>query len=271
MKRTGLPARLLVAVWGIPLLLGLTYLGGWWITTLMIAIAILAQREYYLLWRSRGNKPIIEPALLLGAIIVGLWQVAGMEALGWALAIALVILSLTALASGQKHLDVVITFTGICYPPLLGGSFLAVRNYEHLTQNDGLWIALGLWCAIWVADTAAYAGGRLFGKHPLASKISPKKTVEGFLAGFIGALLIPILGYGLGLIDLLNAVALWLAAGLFGQFGDLVESHIKREMEVKDSGTILPGHGGILDRFDSLFIASPVMAMFLLIRTLGRF
>ncbi|MBM3326920.1 MAG: phosphatidate cytidylyltransferase [Calditrichaeota bacterium] len=271
MKKNGLAARLLVASWGIPLLLALTYLGGWWTTILMMAIALLAQREYYRLWQAQNHSPIIEPALLLGVIIVGLWQVAGMEALGWALAVAFILLAFTALAAGRKHIDMVITFAGLCYPPLLGGSFLAVRNYEQSTPDEGRWIAIGLWCTIWLADTAAYAGGRLFGKHPLAPKISPQKTIEGFFLGFIGAALTSALGWGLDLFDLTNAVALWIAAGLFGQFGDLVESQLKRETAVKDSGTFLPGHGGILDRFDSLFIAAPTMAMFLLIRILGRF
>jgi phosphatidate cytidylyltransferase len=120
-------------------------------------------------------------------------------------------------------------------------------------------LILILFIIVWTGDTAAYYGGRLLGRHPLAPKISPKKTIEGSISGLIGSV---VLG---------TAAAVWFVGepwlnfalvagitGIAGQIGDLAESALKRSAGVKDSSSILPGHGGILDRLDSLFFAVPV-------------
>jgi phosphatidate cytidylyltransferase len=115
---------------------------------------------------------------------------------------------------------------------------------------------------LWGGDTAAIFAGKAFGKHPLAPSISPKKTVEGAIANLVACVAV---AWGLGaLIDLPIApsIACGVAAGVFGQAGDLFESALKRRAEVKDSGALLPGHGGLLDRIDSiLFTAVPVLCI----------
>lgn len=257
-----LGSRLIVAAWGIPLLLGLTWLGGWWTAALVAGIAAIAQYEYYRLMELQGRRPLVEVGLATGVVVVGLWQVAGMEALGWSLAALFLLLALAALMSGRTHADLLATFGGVCYPPLLGGSFLLLRGLV----GDGRMLAVGLWGVIWVCDTAAYAGGRMMGRHPLAPEISPKKSIEGFVWGLIGAILFAAIWWWAGFIPLDLAIALAFAAGLIGQLGDLMESSLKREAGVKDAGAFLPGHGGALDRFDSLFAAAPVVAMFLIVR-----
>ena len=113
--------------------------------------------------------------------------------------------------------------------------------------------------AIWSGDTVAYLGGRLFGRRKLAPKLSPGKTIEGGIAGLIGAMLIvavafPLVGLGGWMPGLLTGAAL----GLAGQVGDLAESFLKRQSGVKDTGTLIPGHGGVLDRIDALLFAFPV-------------
>ena len=192
-----------------------------------------------------------------------------MEALGWTLAALLLIFELLALYTDRRHSDVLASFGGVCYPPLLGGAFLLLRNYDA-GGDEGRWLAIGLWGALWICDTAAYAGGAAFGRHPLAPQISPKKTVEGLIAGVVGTAAFMTLWRLLGLIPTELAVAMVVAVGLIGQLGDLVESSIKREAGVKDSGTMLPGHGGALDRFDSLFAAAPALAMYLIIESYLR-
>ena len=106
-------------------------------------------------------------------------------------------------------------------------------------------------------DTFAYAVGRLVGRRRLAPKVSPKKTVEGAIGGLVGAVLfaIGVMIYNTDWLHVREAVILGLVVGAAGQFGDLLESAIKRDLRVKDSGRILPGHGGVLDRFDSLLMA----------------
>ncbi len=124
--------------------------------------------------------------------------------------------------------------------------------------------ALLLLFTVWVTDTGAYEIGRRFGKHPLAPKISPHKTWEGAISGLIFATLL-VGGYALAAlgIKITEALLLVFVGSVFGQIGDLLESKLKRMAGVKDSGTIFPGHGGVLDRFDSILLAAPVMLLLL--------
>ncbi len=265
MSASPIGKRLLVAAWGIPLLLGLIWLGGWWTAALIAAIVLIAQFEYYALQEAMGRKPLTEVGLMAGLAVVALWQIGGMEALGWTLASLFLTIALAILLTGRTHSDLLATFGGIAYPPLLGGSFLLVRNFEP-SSSSGFWLALGLFGSIWICDTAAYAFGRWTGKHYLAAAISPGKTVEGFVGGLVAASLFAVVWWRLGFIDWDMAIVLAFATGLIGQLGDLVESALKREAGVKDAGTFLPGHGGVLDRFDSLFAAAPALAMYLSVR-----
>jgi phosphatidate cytidylyltransferase len=116
---------------------------------------------------------------------------------------------------------------------------------------------------LWAGDTAAIFVGRTWGKHPLAPAISPKKSVEGAVANFAACVLV---GWMLGLwlkVDPALALSCGVCAGILGQAGDLFESYVKRQAGVKDSGTILPGHGGLMDRVDSLIFAAPAIALLL--------
>ncbi len=265
MKGGSLARRLIVAAWGIPLLIGAIWLGGWWTATLIAGIAFTAQYEYYLMQQAMGRYPLAEIGLVAGLAIVSLWQIGGMEALGWTIASLFLTMALAIMLTGRSHTDLLATFGGIVYPPLLGGSFLLIRNFEF-PASTGLWLALGLLGAIWTCDTMAYAFGKWTGKHLLAPAISPGKTVEGFIWGVFGASLFSFTLWWFDLITWDLAIVLGFATGMIGQLGDLVESSLKREAGFKDSGSLLPGHGGALDRFDSLFAAAPVVAMYLSVR-----
>lgn len=122
-------------------------------------------------------------------------------------------------------------------------------------------ILLFLFGLLWLGDTAAMFVGKAFGKHKLAPTVSPNKTVEGFVGGIVGAIVVAvILGFWrLDLIPMWQLVIIAILCSVFGQLGDLVESMWKRSLGIKDSSAIIPGHGGVLDRFDSLLFAAPVM------------
>ena len=133
-------------------------------------------------------------------------------------------------------------------------------------QLGGFSGALWLLVVIWSTDTAAYEVGRRIGKHKLAPTVSPNKTVEGAVAGIIAAFVIGG-GYALLIMDInwISILAVPILISAIGQLGDLLESRIKRLAGVKDSGRLFPGHGGVLDRFDSIMLSSPFMCLFLLI------
>jgi len=128
------------------------------------------------------------------------------------------------------------------------------------------WILTGIFFILWMYDSMAYVGGSLFGKHKMCIKISPKKSWEGLITGAVFAVIMGILN---SVIFQSLSMVSWIIAALiivaFGTIGDLFESKIKRDLNIKDSGTILPGHGGFLDRFDSLLFAVPVVYIWLIL------
>jgi phosphatidate cytidylyltransferase len=122
---------------------------------------------------------------------------------------------------------------------------------------------------IWVSDTFAFFGGKTFGRHKLAERISPKKTWEGSIIGFAFTIItgIVIWKFFIPDIGLVNIIAIGIIVGVFSQLGDLFESYLKRSVQVKDSSHIIPGHGGFLDRFDSVLFAVPALYIYLYLRS----
>jgi phosphatidate cytidylyltransferase len=260
--------RLLVALWGIPLLLWATYRGGLAFELLIGGISLLGLAEYYKLQEGLGLKPLKYTGFGSGLAVIIAWAMGG-GGVVWVMAGAFLFASIITTLQVRSHKDIVATFAGIAYIPFLVGTFLFIRlghfaGSEYLV--DGKWVALCIWGAIWMTDSAAYGGGKAFGKHRIAPDISPKKTLEGFIFGFLGAMLFVVVLYYLGKISLDVALAVGIGAGVFGQIGDLIESKLKRDANVKDAGEKLPGHGGILDRFDSLLVTAPAVALYLVVK-----
>lgn len=148
-------------------------------------------------------------------------------------------------------------FSGIYAP----AGFLMIVNMRNLgIQMDGFWLVLSLFLMIWGNDVFAYFGGKTWGKTPLAPNISPNKTLEGFWFGFLGSAVGFLITYWIAdpypfaLWTIFPAVAI---IGIVGPLGDITESRLKRLADVKDSSSILPGHGGFFDRFDSMILTAP--------------
>lgn len=160
------------------------------------------------------------------------------------------------------------TFFGAFYVGILGSYVLLLRNMAPLQGVEGSWHLMILFAATWAYDTGGYFFGKKWGRHPLAPRVSPKKTWEGCFGGLLLAILtlmgirwfVPEVRTLYGPLDM---AVLGVLLSFFGQVGDLVESMIKRSFAVKDSGTLLPGHGGLFDRIDSLLMNAPVLYFYI--------
>jgi phosphatidate cytidylyltransferase len=129
----------------------------------------------------------------------------------------------------------------------------------------GAMTVIAVFASVWACDSAAFFVGRKFGKHKLFERVSPNKTWEGAVAGFVGAVATFLIARALALpyLSVSGALICGCMIGVLGQFGDMVESLLKRDAGVKDSSSIIPGHGGVLDRFDGLIFVSPMMYLYL--------
>jgi phosphatidate cytidylyltransferase len=184
--------------------------------------------------------------------------------------------------------NIAATLLGALYVAFSLGSFVGIRElfvpadfpvYAHFTMPGpavpeeiaaqiyrwGGFTVLSIFGAIWVCDSAAYFAGRAFGRHKLFPRVSPNKTWEGAIVGFAAAVLAFVLCQRLLLpyLSMRDALVCGAIIGLFGQIGDLAESLLKRDAGVKDSSTLIPGHGGVLDRFDSLLFVAPLLFFYL--------
>lgn len=173
---------------------------------------------------------------------------------------SLIMLSYTVMSKNRfNFVDAAFCMLAVAY---VGIGFM----YFYETRNNGLIYILFALLIVWVTDTGAYIFGRLFGKNKLWPEISPNKTIEGFVGGILSSTIIAIIfsiNYDMPLSMLPLILVTWLFS-MFGQLGDLVESALKRHFDVKDSGNLLPGHGGILDRFDSFIFVLPLMNILLI-------
>lgn len=141
--------------------------------------------------------------------------------------------------------------------------FVLITKIPFVENNYNPNIILSIFILIWVNDTFAFLVGKTFGKHKLFEKVSPKKTIEGFVGGFIFSIVAGIiLAQFLMLQSYIHWIFIAVLASVFGTLGDLVESKFKRIANVKDSGTIMPGHGGVLDRLDSIIFVAPIVFLF---------
>ncbi len=259
-------ARLSVAAWGIPLIIVVVCLGGWIFALFVALVAAIALFEFYSLAETRHLNPQTFPAVLLAAVAVFLTHfLSAGNWIGLMFLLAL-LLAFIEIRFGEREglRDLPITLFGWAYIPLLLGTLVYVRNATWNDFQPSTAYTLYLLSSIWVCDTAAYAGGKVFGRHNLAPYVSPKKTWEGAAFGLAGALFwailwIPFLASKTNGWDLLYVA---LVVGIIGQSGDLIESYFKRSAGVKDSGTLLGEHGGALDRFDSLILTVPFVFIY---------
>jgi phosphatidate cytidylyltransferase len=257
-----LKKRFITALWGIPLLGAAIWFSipeyPFPLFTVLVAIwGMLAAFEFYKM--AAGKK--LAPLTCFGLVWTLLFIISPHCTYELTLPLLLtsaVVLSLFCLLARRQKEGALLgwawTIAGILYLGWLLSHFVALRGLD-----DGRnWVFLAL-AATFASDTAAYFVGRALGRHKLAPAISPGKTWEGTIAGFLGAIIVGLL-FTLALpLSYWQAALLGFLVSLFGQLGDLGESLLKRNMGVKDSGNLLPGHGGFLDRIDSVVLAGVVV------------
>ncbi len=286
---TNLTKRILVAAIGIPIVIYVAFM-PYSLLGLMIIFALVAVHEFYGLAKIKGFIPQVTIGMILTALIVV--SFAHAQLLRAALyfhphteiatltifllpiiMIAGVIATLTAeLFKGYPNpiVQISVTLAGAVYIGFGVGGLYGVYEFFYNPAGPSSSAAvflITLLASIWICDSAAFAVGRKMGRHKIAERVSPNKTWEGGIAGFIAAIATWLIARacvgGLEEVSLSTAIAVGIIVGALGQIGDFAKSMLKRDAGVKDSSTLIPGHGGVLDRLDSILFAAPLTYIWL--------
>ncbi len=262
-------SRLTSAFLGLILLVVVLALPAAYFNIVIAVVALLALYELYGAFRTSGLKPVVWVGYFSVIYILFCGMIRTLNDL-WLMNIvfasALLILFLHMILSSNKinFIDISVTIFGIIYITILLSFVVLTRNMEN--GNLLIWLIL---IGGWVTDSAAYFAGRFMGKNKLTPDLSPKKTVEGSIGGTVVCTLV-IFAYGLTInslyninIPLIHYILLGIITSSISQVGDLVASAIKRSTGIKDFGNIMPGHGGVIDRFDSILLAAPAVYYYL--------
>ena len=276
-----LPLRVATAIVGVPVVIALIWWGGAGYSVAVGVILAVAALEFYAAVAPASTNPSLaenplatlaqrplprllnqRPLGLLGIALIALLVAGAHNGADWwtgALALAAVLPSLWLIARGETERGLsewLVVVGGVLYVGWLGSYLVPLRQLD----NDGQWVFLAVFSAF-ANDTGAYFVGNATGRTPLAPRISPSKTIEGSVGGLIcGVAAVPLLSYGLGLdIDVGPLIPLAVLVPVAAQLGDLAESLLKRSAGVEGAGVLVPGHGGVLDRLDSLLFVVPMV------------
>ncbi len=273
------PWYYLVVLIEVPLLLTLAYVGGWWFYALIAFITLMGMGELYSALMARKARPEAGVGYLCALLMLAAAQFASAELWPEAM-LACSFVAMAAPLGAQfastgvpgRARDSALTTFGIFYVALpMSFIFLLCRFdiMEAVTGSSGgpvkarLGALLMVAAAVWLSDTAAWAIGHLWGRTKLAPRLSPRKTVEGALAGVLTAVLVTVGVGGWAGLPVMHGLILGVLLSLAAQVGDLAESVIKRDLGLRDFGTLLGPHGGMLDTFDGMLFAAPVAWLYL--------
>ena len=259
-----MPTRILSAAIMIPLAALFAYLGGWWFFVAIAVIVGLATYEFYGLMRAGGYHPAVPLGVLFSLALLLTAQFPAVPVTDIIITIALLLTLIWHLlayeigVTDKPGSDWALTVAGAMYLGWMGNLFLQLRSLP-----DGLgWIILAC-VPVWIGDSGAYFVGIRWGKHKCCPRLSPKKSWEGTIAGWIsGTLSTLLIGLALGL-PWWHGLVLGMLVALISPLGDLAESMFKRQVKIKDSSNLIPGHGGALDRIDSLLFSVPIVFYYL--------
>lgn len=271
-----LKTRVISALVGLALLIVVLYLGSIPLGIVVSLIAAIGLYEFYnSVSKVKNIHPIktvgylsILPLLILGLQKTGLFNI-DLNILAGISVCLIIFLSMAFIVLGHKRyniIDACVTAFGMAYVPFLMSFLILIRNLDY--GNILIWL---IFIGAWGTDTMAYTFGRLFGKKKIIPEISPKKTMAGAIGGILGCIaLMTVFGFVTEAyfslkISFVTLTLLGLFCGIISQIGDWSASAIKRYVNVKDFGNIMPGHGGVLDRFDSVLFVAPVVYFILVL------
>lgn len=284
-KASSLGQRVLTAAVGVPVLAALIWFGFWPVTLVVITGMCLSLFELYQAFQRGGFQPRMPIGIICGLLLclAAAYQAqTGIDRMGMALALGILISLTGELAQHAREGGLAawaLTFAGALYVAGLLSHYILIGALDTPLLADGWLVPWGAqsgpaWiytvlAITWLQDTGAYFAGRSFGRHRMAPYLSPKKTWEGAAGGLIASILAALLCKALfGLpVSNLAMVVMGMAGAICGLLGDLAESFIKRQVNVKDLGNIFPGHGGFLDRIDSVLFNGALLYYLILLFT----
>lgn len=238
------------------------FLGGIYLKVLVALLSLMGIYEFYNVSRKKGINPlsIVSYILTIVYYIMIINNSFSFEKLFLMILFALfIMLCIPVISDKYNFIDVAVTLMGFFYVTMFF-SFIALIN----DKPNGKYLIWIIFISAWLCDTSAYYVGKYFGKNKLCPRVSPKKTIEGSIGGLIGSTLfcgiygVVVNSFGVQ-VPVYHFIFMGIVCGVFCQFGDLVASSIKRYVDVKDYSNLIPGHGGILDRFDSILFTSVIV------------
>ncbi|MDK2917425.1 MAG: phosphatidate cytidylyltransferase [Candidatus Petromonas sp.] len=245
--------RIVSGIIGIPLLIYIVSKGGFLFTISLLVIVLLALREFYNAFDNLHISPLKYVGYLFTIIMYLAFSYKKLNiTLLIFFMITLTVLLIFLFNKKTSFMDLAITLVGFLYVSYFLFHILLISSF---LDTYIIWF---VFIIAWATDTFAYFSGYFFGRRKLFPEVSPKKTVEGSIGGMIGSILICIIfSYLLKPDFIIHSIFLGFIGSILSQIGDLIASKIKRHVGIKDYGNLIPGHGGILDRFDSILLTSP--------------
>jgi phosphatidate cytidylyltransferase len=270
-KDDSVAKRVLASMIFIPCLIIIARRGGYYYLALIDIMILIGLWEFYRMMEAKGLKPYKMMGILSGLALswyVFFQQGIYANVLLSVIFIGIMVLELARKEKGLAVYHISVTLFGVFYVAWLGSHLILLRELPHLKGLDyslGFSFVIITFALTWCYDTGAYFIGSWLGRHPLLPSVSPGKTLEGAVGGIVSSIIGIIVARATiaPYITLPQAIGLAFAASVIGQLGDLSESMIKRDVKIKDSSKTIPGHGGVLDRFDSLLFTAPMIYYFL--------
>ena len=259
--------RVLVSVITIPVILAVSYIGSFVFFSFVVAVALISFYEFSSMVKNKGVS-VNNWIGYFSIIFLAVNQFNNVFDTNTFVLLLMILISAVELFRNKDSAiyNIGATLLGIFYIGAFASSLIGIREFYPAVGEiylRGGYVIISMFVTIWICDSAAFFGGTAFGKHKMFVRVSPNKSWEGAVFGFIFALLTMILlkEIILNFLSWETVIAFGIIIGTIGQIGDLIESLFKRDAGVKDSSNLIPGHGGIFDRFDSLLFTAPVILL----------